>query len=71
MNTVHAPLSVHGECIGDLVAVGNAVRLFTVRRELKPIDGKLFASQEAARRVAMKLLLKSEGVRSTVASDES
>jgi hypothetical protein len=44
MSAHHQCLSIDGEALGDLVSVGSRVAFFTVRKELKPLDGRLFAS---------------------------
>ena len=44
MSAQHQCLSIDGEALGDLVSVGSRVAFFTVRKELKPLDGRLFAS---------------------------
>ena len=44
MSAHHQCLSIDGETLGDLVSVGSRVAFFTVRNELKPLDGRLFAS---------------------------
>ena len=42
------PLVIKGAQIGDLITVGHLLVLFTVKAELHVLDGKTFASTEAA-----------------------
>jgi hypothetical protein len=46
MSVDHQCLSVDGEPVGDLVSVGSRVTFFTVRRELRLLDGRIFRSAE-------------------------
>ncbi len=49
MSADHHCLSVDGEPVGDLVSVGSSVTFFTVRRELRRLDGRIFRSIEDVR----------------------
>ena len=46
MSVDHQCLSLDGEPVGDLVSVGSRVTFFTVRRELRLLDGRIFRSVE-------------------------
>jgi hypothetical protein len=49
MSADHQCLSLDGEPVGDLVSVGSRVTFFTVRRELRLLDGRIFRSIEDVR----------------------
>jgi hypothetical protein len=49
MSATHMPLMIDGEPIGDLITVGGFVSLFTARRDLAPLDGRVFRSADDAR----------------------
>jgi hypothetical protein len=49
MSADHQCLSVDGEPVGDLLTVGSRVTFYTVRRELRLLDGRIFRSIEDVR----------------------
>ena len=56
MGMAYLPLKVDGDCVGDLLSVGNIYRFYSVRPELSPLDGKAFATVESARRAVAALV---------------
>jgi hypothetical protein len=67
VSALHIPLLIDDVHMGDLITLGRRVAFYTVRRELRPLDGRTFDSPRDAA-AAVRSILGGVGLAEHVAA---